>query len=72
MLYYNHKEKRKGLEKMTTLRTCDFETYCEIENYVFNTLEEENIDIRGFASTLGVTVTDEELQQLIWDCEEAY
>ena len=56
---------------MTTLRNCDFDTYCKIENYVFDTPEDEELDVKGFALTLGVIVTDEELQQLLWDCEEA-
>lgn len=57
---------------MTTLRTCGFDTYCEIEDYLLAHGNEDDCDVRAFALTLDVVITDEQLQQLYWDVEDAF
>ena len=60
---------------MMTLRTCDFDTYCAIENYVFNILADDEAellldDVQAFAARYNVTITADEVQQMVWDFDE--
>lgn len=60
---------------MMTLRTCDFDTYCAIEDYVFSILADDDAeltldDVQAFAASLGVAITADELQQMVWDFDE--